>query len=190
MHENLSCEPISDYNKTKLVTEKIIQSYKSFKHFIIRPSTLYGESPKMRLDLTLNILTMQAAKKGRITVHGGKQFRPYLHVNDMVDLYLHIIKYKRKIKQGIYNIASGNMRVIDGARLLKKLYKKTKIQIKNINDIRSYRVDSSKILRTGFKPKEKIEKAIIRMYQLFKSNKIKDKANFYSIYWVKKKKIK
>ena len=81
------------------------------------------------------------------------------------------------------------MRVIDGARLLKKLYK-TKIQIKNINDIRSYRVDSSKILRTGFKPKEKIEKAIIRMYQLFKSNKIKDKANFYSIYWVKKKKIK
>ncbi len=190
VHENLSCEPISDYNKTKLVTEKIVQSYNGdFKYFIIRPSTLYGESPKMRLDLTMNILTMQAAKKNKITVFGGKQYRPFLHVNDMVDLYLFLIINKNKIKQGIYNIASGNMKVIDGAKLIKKNFKNTKIEIKNINDIRSYRVDSSKILKAGFKPKENLDNAIKKMYKSFKNNVVKDKPNFYSIYWIKKNKL-
>ena len=189
VHEGLSCEPISDYNKTKLVTEKIIKSYKDkFKYFIIRPSTLYGESPKMRLDLTMNILTMQAAKKKKISVFGGQQYRPYLHVNDMVDLYLYLIHKKSKIKQGTYNIASGNMKVIDGAKLIKKNFKNTKIEIKKINDIRSYRVDSTKIFKTGFKTKENLDLAIKRMFYLFKNNIIKNSPNFYSIYWLKKNK--
>ena len=137
----------------------------------------------------MNILTMQAAKKNKITVFGGKQYRPFLHVNDMVDLYLFLIINKNKIKQGTYNIASGNMKVIDGAKLIQKNFKNTKIEIKNINDIRSYRVDSSKILKAGFKPKENLNNAIKRMYKSFKNNVVKDKPNFYSIYGIKKNKL-
>jgi nucleoside-diphosphate-sugar epimerase len=187
VHEELSCKPISDYNKTKLVTEKIIQGYdKYFKNFLIRPATLYGEAPKMRLDLTLNILTEQAAKKKVINVHGGEQYRPYLHVNDMVDLYIFLIKKYKKIKSGPYNASSGNMKVIDKAKLISKINNKVKIKIKKIIDIRSYRVDSSKLNKIGFFPKENLEEALLRMYNLFKNNKIKNKPQFYSIYWIKK----
>ena len=187
VHENLNCEPISDYNKTKLVTEKIIDSYKKyFKNFIIRPATLYGESPKMRLDLTINILTKQAAINKVITVHGGNQFRPYLHVNDMVDLYIFLLRNFKKVEQGVYNASSGNMTVLDKAKLISKIDKKIKLKIVKINDIRSYRVDSSKLMKVGFKPKEKLEDAILRLYFQYKKNKIKNKPQFYSIYWINK----
>ena len=69
VNEKLSCEPISDYNKTKIIAEKIIESYKKyFKYYIIRPSTLYGASPRMRLDLTMNILTKHAAFNNQYNV--------------------------------------------------------------------------------------------------------------------------
>jgi len=187
VHEELNCKPISDYNKTKLVTEKIIQSYENdFKVFLIRPATLYGESPKMRLDLTFNILTQQAATKKTITVNGGGQYRPYLHVNDMVDLYIFFVKKYKGIESGPYNASSGNMKVIDKAKLISKFDDKIKIKIKKILDIRSYRIDSTKLKKIGFYPKEKLNDALLRMYNLFKEKKIKDKPQFYSIYWIKK----
>lgn len=185
VHEELSCEPISDYNKTKLVTEKIIQGYeKYFKNIIIRPATLYGNSPKMRLDLTMNILTKQAARNKVITVHGGQQYRPYLHVNDMVDLYIFILNKYKKIKSGAYNASSGNLKVIDKAKIILKLDKNIKIKIKKIKDIRSYRVDSTKLKKLGFYPKVKLIDGLKELYNLFKERKIPEKPEFYSIYWV------
>ena len=93
VNEKLSCKPLSHYNKAKLCAEKIIESYKKyFKYYNIRPATLYGPSPRMRLDLTMNILTKHAALKNQINVFGGKQWRSYLHVQDMANVYVHFLK--------------------------------------------------------------------------------------------------
>ena len=78
------------------------------------------------------------------------------------------------------------MKVIDKAKLISKINNKVKIKIKKIIDIRSYRVDSSKLNKIGFFHKENLEEALLRMYNLFKNNKIKNKPQFYSIYWIKK----
>tara|TARA_Y100001958_G_C21201597_1_gene528193 strand:+ start:512 stop:1462 length:951 start_codon:yes stop_codon:yes gene_type:complete len=182
--EKLKCEPISDYNKTKIIAEKVIESYKkSFKYYIIRPSTLYGYSPRMRLDLTMNILTKQAALKNKISVFGGKQWRPFLHVRDMASIYLFFIR--RNLPQGIYNASTGNLRVIDKAKIIKKLSKNCQIKIKKINDVRSYRLSSDKLLKQGFKFKCKLLPSLKEMFEMFKSKKIKDLPNFYSLKWIK-----
>ena len=91
--ENLSLLPISDYNKTKMVAERVILSYKKFfSCYIIRPGTVFGYSEKMRLDLMINILTFQAMTKKTINVFGGKQTRPFIHISDMIDIYIFFLK--------------------------------------------------------------------------------------------------
>tara|TARA_Y100001980_G_C14540974_1_gene318842 strand:+ start:111 stop:1082 length:972 start_codon:yes stop_codon:yes gene_type:complete len=187
--EKLKCEPISDYNKTKIIAEKVIESYKKyFKYYIIRPSTLYGYSPRMRLDLTMNILTKQAALNNEILVFGGKQWRPFLHVKDMASIYLFFIK--RNLPQGVYNASNGNLRVIDKAKIIQKLSNNCKIKIKKIYDIRSYRLSSDKILKLGFKFENKLLPSLKEMFLMFKSKKIKDLPNFYSLKWIKEIKKK
>src|SRR5262249_6594097 len=87
--EDLDLMPISDYNKTKMVAERVILSYADrMTTTILRPATVCGFSPRMRLDLTVNLLTMQALTSGRMTVFGGAQVRPNIHIDDLVDLYL------------------------------------------------------------------------------------------------------
>lgn len=183
VNEKLNCEPISDYNKTKIVAEKIVESYKKyFKYYNIRPSTLYGASPRMRLDLTMNILTKDAALNNKIKVFGGKQWRPFLHVKDMANVYIHFLK--KNLKQGCYNASDGNLRVIDKARIIQKLNKNCKIQITKSNDVRSYRLSSEKLIKTGFKFKHKLIPSLKEMLLMFKDGKIKDLPNFYSLKWL------
>ena len=179
VNEVLSCKPISDYNKTKIVAEKIVESYgKYFKYYNIRPATLYGPSPRMRLDLTMNILTKHAALNNHINVFGGKQWRSYLHVKDMANIYVHFLK--KNLKQGSYNASDGNLRVIDKAKIIQKFNKNCKIKVTKSNDIRSYRVSSEKLIKTGFKIKHKLVPSLNEMYEMFKEGKIKDLPNFYS----------
>lgn len=189
VNEKLSCEPISDYNKTKIVAEKIVESYKKyFKYYNIRPSTLYGASPRMRLDLTMNILTKDAALNNQIKVFGGMQWRPFLHVKDMANVYIHFIK--KNLKQGTYNASEGNLRVIDKAKIIQKLSKNCKIKITKSNDIRSYRLSSEKLIKTGFKFKHKLIPSLKEMFHMFKSGKIKNLPNFYSLKWLSEYKNK
>ena len=179
VNEKLNCEPISDYNKTKIVAEKIVESYKKyFKYYNIRPSTLYGPSPRMRLDLTMNILTKHAALKNQIKVFGGKQWRPFLHVEDMANVYIHFLR--KNLKQGAYNASDGNLRVIDKAKIIQKLGKNCKLKITKNNDIRSYRLSSEKLIKTGFKLEHKLIPSLDKMFKMFKSGKIEDLRNFYS----------
>ena len=179
VNEELSCKPISDYNKTKIVAEKIVESYgKYFKYYNIRPATLYGPSPRMRLDLTMNILTKHAALNNHINVFGGKQWRPFLHVRDMANVCVHFLK--KNLKQGSYNASDGNLRVIDKAKIIQKFNKNCKIKVTKSNDIRSYRVSSEKLIKTGFKIKHKLVPSLNEMYEMFKEGKIKDLPNFYS----------
>jgi len=183
VNEKLSCEPISDYNKTKIVAEKIVESYKKyFRYYNIRPSTLYGASPRMRLDLTMNILTKHAALNNQIKVFGGNQWRPFLHVKDMANVYIHFLR--KNLKQGSYNASDGNLKVIDKAKIIQKLSKNCKIKITKSNDIRSYRLSSEKLIKTGFKFKHKLIPSLDEMYQMFKNGEIKDLPNFYSLKWL------
>ena len=89
--EDLELKPVSEYNKTKMVSERVLMSYMDhMKVQIIRPATVCGLSPRMRLDVSVNLLTMAALTKGEITVFGGRQIRPNVHIEDITDVYLHL----------------------------------------------------------------------------------------------------
>ena len=105
--EDLDLIPISEYNKTKMVAERVILSYSDrVVTTIFRPATVCGCSPRMRLDLAVNLLTMQALTTGRMTVFGGRQVRPNIHIDDLVDLYLFALD--RRLA-GVYNAAFENL---------------------------------------------------------------------------------
>ena len=184
--EKLSLEPISDYNKTKMVTERILLSYKkSFKVFIIRPGTVYGYSPRMRLDLTLNILTFKALKFNKIDIFGGAQIRPMIHIDDITDMYKFFLL--NNVKEGIYNASNENISILSLAKIIKdKVNNKIKLNILKSNDPRSYRLDNNKVKKAGFIFKKNINDGINDIIYLFKNNKIKDKPTSYSINYIKK----
>jgi len=176
--EKLSLVPISVYNKTKMTAERVLLSYKDkIKIFCIRPATICGFSPRMRFDLTVNILTMQAFKSKKITVHGGSQIRPNINIYDLIRVIEHFLL--KKIKPGIYNAGFENMSVLKIAKLVKKLIP-SKIILSKINDIRSYRLDSSKLLKTGFKPKFNVHEAIMDIKNRFQEKKIVIRKNNFS----------
>jgi nucleoside-diphosphate-sugar epimerase len=184
--ENLSCEPVSVYNKSKMVAERIVLSYKEdFQTIIVRPSTLYGYSSRMRLDLTINILCYHAYKFNKVTIFGGKQWRPYLHIKDMVNFYLHCLK--RKKMRGTYNISQGNLTLDQTAEKIKLFMPKCKIAHTKSNDIRSYRLNSDRAIKSGFRFVTNINDEIQNLLKLLKDKKIKSRPNNYSINWLKNK---
>ena len=184
--ENTDLKPISLYNKVKMVTERVVLSYSNkIDVFIIRPATICGYSPRMRLDLTVNALTFSALNNGLIKIFGGNQIRPNIHIDDMCDLYKFFLKTKKN-NSGIYNAGFENNSISEIANYIKKIIP-TKIKvIKNLNDQRSYRLNSSKLLKIGFKPKKKIKDAIIELRNNYNQNILKQKPNFYSLTWLKK----
>src|SRR5438132_3333622 len=114
--EDLDLYPLSEYNKTKMVAERVVLSYAdAMTTTIIRPATVCGYSPRMRLDLVVNLLTMQALTKGVMTVLGGDQTRPNIHIDDIVDLYL--FAFDRRLA-GVYNAGFENLAVRDIAALI------------------------------------------------------------------------
>ena len=186
MTENLSLKPLSTYNKVKMVTERVLLSYKKYLDVIIlRPATVCGYSPRMRLDITVNMLTFHALKNKKITVFGGKQKRPNVHIDDLLDAYMFFLK--KNISSNIYNIGFENLSILDIAKKISKIIKSKIIIKKNYNDARSYNLDSSKLLKTGYRPKKNISNAVLELKELYEKNILKDKANFHSIQWLKKK---
>lgn len=188
--ENLSLEPISIYNKAKMVAERILISYsKKIDISIIRPATVCGLSPRMRLDVSVNMLTYQAIKNKKITVFGGSQIRPNIHIDDLVDLYIFFLKNKKELN-GIFNAGFENLSIAQIAKQISKEVKSNIIFLKNTNDKRSYRVDSTKLKKIGFKPKKDVLTAIKEIKKHFKSKEIlKINKNSFSINWLKNKKI-
>ena len=186
--EDLSLKPISEYNKTKMVGERIVLSYADkILCQIVRPATVCGFSERMRLDVSVNMLTMQALKNKKITVFGGKQIRPNIHIDDITDVYIHFLKIKKNAK-GIYNAGFENLKIIEISQMIAKEFP-CKILVTKSSDNRSYKVNSDKLLKTGFKPKKNVKKAIHEMAQLIKVKKIKDKLEFYNLKWMEKNKF-
>ena len=157
--ESTPLKPISVYNKTKMIAERVILSYKNkMQIHCIRPATVSGYSDKMRLDLTVNTLTLQALKNKQITVFGGKQVRPNVNIKDLISVF-NFFLVRPKIKSGCFNAGFENMSVMNIAKKVKKIIP-SKIIIKNIIDRRHYYQDSSKLINLGFKPKFSIADSI------------------------------
>ena len=182
--ENLSLIPISEYNKTKMIGEKVVESFKKkMKTIILRPATVCGPSKNHRLDLTINMLTYQATKNKKINVFGGSQYRPNLTLKDMINIYHFFI---RKNLTGTYNVGFENEKVIDIAKKIAKKFKNIKIQISKSNDLRSYRLDSSKLLSAGYKKTSNINEEIIKLKNYYISNKFVFSQNMIRIKCLKK----
>ena len=178
--EKLSLSPISIYNKTKMVSEKVIESYKDeINYHIIRPATVCGVSPRMRFDVSVNMFVYQAFKKNKLEIYGGKQIRPNIHIKDLTNVYRHFI-YKDKIKSGIYNAGFENLSILNIAKKISRVTN-AKIKInKKVVDQRSYRQDSSKLLSTGFQQKFTVDDAINDVVLYFQTGKFKKRKIFFS----------
>lgn len=175
--EDLPLEPLTDYSKYKAKCEEVLLDHASddFIATVIRPSTVCGYSPRLRLDLTVNILTNHAINKGRITVFGGNQKRPNIHIEDMTDLYLFLLEQdKNKINKKVYNAGYQNFTVLEIAEIVNRaLGGDIPIDITPSNDNRSYHVSSEKIKNElGFIAKHSIEEAVMDLKNAFDAGKI------------------
>jgi nucleoside-diphosphate-sugar epimerase len=180
--EELELKPISEYNKTKMVAERVLLSYQEDMVVqIVRPATVCGYSPRMRLDVSVNLLTMQALSKGKITVFGGNQVRPNIHIDDITDLYLYLID--RPEITGVFNAGFENISILDIAKLVTK-YIPVDIVVTESNDPRSYRVNSDRLLATGFRPKKKVEDAIQEVIEKYHAGILKDENRFHNLKWM------
>lgn len=182
--EDLELKPISEYNKTKMVSERVLLSYSDKMAVqIVRPATVCGYSPRMRLDVAVNLLAMQALSKGKITVFGGDQTRPNIHIDDITDLYVFLVAHPEVT--GVFNAGFENISILDIAQLVTKQVP-VDIAVTASSDPRSYRVNSDRLLATGFRPKKTVEDAISEIVEKFRSGELKDQDHFYNLRWMEK----
>jgi len=178
--EDLSLVPISDYNKTKMISERVLLSYQDrIAVQCIRPATVCGLSPRMRLDLSVNMLTMQALTNGRITVFGGDQTRPNIHILDLVEVYLHFIRLQGEAT-GVFNAGFENISILDIANQVVATVP-AEIVVTESNDPRSYRLNSDKLLATGFKPNYRVADGIAQVVDAFRAGRLQDEPGSYNI---------
>ena len=167
--EDLSLVPISAYNKTKMIAERVFMSFKDkIEVFNIRPATVCGISERMRLDLSVNMLVYQAIKNKNINIFGGSQIRPNIHIDDLVDVYMHFLEQNHPA--GVYNAGFENLKIIEIANMIKRKTNASLNVDEKSNDPRSYRLSSDKLLKTGFKPKRNVEMAINELIVLYANN--------------------
>jgi nucleoside-diphosphate-sugar epimerase len=172
--EELSLEPLTDYSRFKAQCEEILfgEPLGNMTAVVVRPATVCGVSPRQRLDLVVNILAINALEKRKISVFGGEQFRPNLHIEDMVRSYLHLLSAdSEKIHRKIFNIGGKNLTLNEIAEAVKSVVGQD-VEVSNLptNDLRSYRVDSSKIkTELGFTPIYDVSKAVQDLTEAFNS---------------------
>lgn len=177
--EDLPLEPLTDYSKYKAKCEAYLNRAASNDFIVttLRPATVCGYSPRLRLDLTVNILTNHAINRGKITVFGGEQKRPNLHIEDMADAYLFILQQPlEKIHKKIFNVGYHNYKIKEIAEMVKNaLGGDIPVVTTPTDDIRSYHVSSEKIKNElGFVPRYTVEDAIGGLLAAFRAGKIAD----------------
>jgi len=175
--ENLPLLPLTDYSKFKALCEEILLKKRSpgFVTLILRPSTVCGYSPRLRLDLTVNILTNHAVNNRKITVFGGQQMRPNIHIEDMAHAYIEALEWPDKAIDGkIFNVGFDNFTVSEIANKVRKVVgQDIEIVTTPTDDNRSYHVSSEKIKKElGFVAEHSVEDAIRDLVSSFQSGKI------------------
>ena len=177
--EDLPLEPLTDYSKYKALCEKIILDAREpgFAVLVLRPATVCGYSPRLRLDLTVNILTNLAVQNNKITVFGGEQKRPNIHIGDVTNLYVKSLQWPEDAIDGkIYNVGYENHRVMEIAEIVRDVVgNKVEIIVTPTDDHRSYHISSKKIQQElGFVPRQTISAAAEELVSAFELGLIPD----------------
>ncbi len=176
--EDLPLEPLTDYSRYKAECEKVLlaAAAEDFVVCVLRPATVCGYSARLRLDLTVNILTNHAVNKGEITVFGGEQLRPNIHIDDMAELYVRMLGYPDgSIHKKIFNAGYENYKVREIAEMVRKVVGDVPVRTVPTDDNRSYHVSSEKIRRElGFVPSRSIEDAVRGLRDAFAAGKVPD----------------
>ena len=181
--EDLTLVPISVYNKTKMVAERVLLSYQDrMRVHCVRPATVCGYSPRMRLDVSVNMLTMQALRNKRMTVFGGTQVRPNIHILDMVAVYLHLLDHD--IPSGCYNAGFENLSLLAIADHVRAPVP-AEVIVTASNDPRSYRLNSDKLANTGFRPAHGVATAIREIAEAVSTGRVVDEDRCYNVKWMK-----
>jgi nucleoside-diphosphate-sugar epimerase len=181
VREDADPEPLTDYSRFKLDCERDLLAHANVKGMhciIVRPATVCGYAPRLRLDLTVNILTIHALVNHKIRIFGGKQLRPNLNIKDMVRAYLAFLDAPAsKVDREAFNVGFQNRSVEDIAKLVRDTLGDSTIELEYTpsDDNRSYHVNSDKIKRVlGFEPKFDIEDAILSIAHAYKAGRIRD----------------
>jgi len=187
--------PVSDYNRYKGLCEPILLRYQSpeFTTVIIRPATICGYSPRMRLDLTVNILTNHALSRRKITVFGGTQKRPNVHIDDIANLYVELLAMPAdKIAGEIFNASCQNHTILELAYVVKRVVEAEMPELGSIgvettpsDDPRSYHVSSRKITaKLGWSPQRTVDDAVRDICHAFRAGKLPnslDDDHYYNV---------
>jgi nucleoside-diphosphate-sugar epimerase len=196
--------PLTLYNKYKGLCEPILKRYcdDAFTGVIFRPATVCGYAPRLRLDLSVNILTNHALGNNKITVFGGAQLRPNLHVQDYCDaVEMFLTAPADKIQRETFNVGYQNMSIMDIALLVKRVVEREfpdkapiEITTTTTDDIRSYHINSDKVFRAlAFRPKYTIEDAVSGLCQAYRDGKVPNSMSddgYYNIRTMKKLSVK
>ena len=177
--EDMSLEPLTDYSKFKAECEKILFEYQSsdFTTVVIRPATVCGYSRRQRLDVVVNILSNLAFHKRKITVFGGQQLRPNIHIADMVEAYVVLLNAPKNLVAGeIFNAGYENLSVEELALSVREVMgDDVELIASPTDDNRSYHISSQKISRVlGFVPRHTIRDAIVDMKEALENGSLPD----------------
>ena len=170
--EDMALEPLTDYSLFKAECEEILNQFgsRNFETVVLRPATVCGFSRRQRLDVVVNILTNLAYHKKEITVFGGEQLRPNIHIDDMVSAYSKVLKAEKNlVNRQIFNVGYENISVANIATQVKSLIgQDINIVFKETNDNRSYHISSTKIRDVlNFVPKKTVADAVMDLKQAF-----------------------
>lgn len=187
--EDLALEPLTDYSKFKAMCEEVLEREREpgFVTLTLRPATVCGYAPRLRLDLTVNILTNHAINNNKITVFGGAQKRPNINIEDMTDLYVACLQYPDEMIDGkVFNAGYENHTVTQIAEMVRRnVGEGVDIVTTPTDDNRSYHVSSAKMQRElGFAPQHSIDDAVSSLTQAFNAGKVPNPmtdARYYNV---------
>ena len=177
--EDMSLEPLTDYSKYKALCEEDLLKARSpgFTTLILRPATVCGYSPRLRLDLTVNILTNHAVSNRKIKVFGGEQKRPSIHIDDVTDLYVRSLDWPEAAIDGqVFNAGYENHRVMEIAEMVRDAVTgEVDLEVTATDDDRSYHISSERIQRLlGYEPQRSIENAVADLVDAFDAGRVPD----------------
>ncbi len=188
--EDMPLEPLTDYSKYKALCEDVLNEEREdgFATLILRPATVCGYAPRLRLDLTVNILTNHAVNNGKIRVFGGSQLRPNIHIEDMTDLYIHCLQETTdRIDGKVFNAGYENRSVMDIADMVRGVVgNSVDIAVEPTDDLRSYHISSALIeSELGFQPQHTIPGAASGLVEAFAAGSVKDPMTNPKLYNIK-----
>lgn len=183
--EDMVLAPITLYSQYKADIEQVLleAADDDFTTVTLRNSTVSGYSPRMRLDLIISIFVMLALKKGSITIEGGQQLRPLIHMEDLIDFYVLLLDADReKIHREAFNVSTDNFKVLDVAKMVQARIP-CELEFVGFTDPRSYHVSTEKVHRVlGYQPKRPIAQAIDEVKEAFERGLINaDDSRCYNI---------